>query len=647
MDYQLDEIEQAVTEICEDNKPEVTEFTGGQIANYRGAWSQISSDPWLLNSIQGVEIPFFQIPVQLKEPRPYNLSEEEKLAVDQEIDKFLQKEIIERVEPEWGQVISNVFLRPKKDGGHRMILDLTWVNLHVKYEHFKMHSIQTALEMMRMDCWMASIDLKDAYYSVPVKAEQRKFLRFRWKGELFQFKVLPNGLACAPRCFTKILNPVFASLRELGVEAFPYIDDSFIVADSSEVCKESVDRLADMLGSLGFVLHQQKSVMEPTKELTFLGFNLNSEELKVFLTEDKEEKLIRAAESALENRTHSIREIAGLIGLMIAFAQAFRYAEAYIKHLEMDKVQALRRARGNFDDKMLLSDDSIREIHWWLSNVRQSGRPIRMGPPQLMLFTDASNEGWGAHLGETAIGGRWSEKEKEEHINALELKAIQLGLEALCEGEGVHIRIMTDSTTAMAYIKHHGGVRSEPCNEIAQQIWQWAERRDMWLSAAHIPGVENTLADYKSRHFADNLEWSLNDKLYEKVVDAFGEPEIDLFATRLNCKVPKFVAWLPEPLAVAIDAFSMSWTDLRFYAFPPFSCVGKAVEKALEERATGVLIVPWWPSQPWWGRLVSLGLRHLRFRPKKNNLIKSGKPDNEQLLSKCPLGAFRFWGKRY
>ena len=184
------------------------------------------------------------MPQQEREPRPYKLSEEESEFVDTEL-------VIEKVTALEDQVVSNVFLRPKKDGKYRMILDLTWVNTYVEYEHFKMHSLQTALDMMRPDCWMAYIDLKEAYYAVPVAEVHRKFLRFRWGGELYQFRVLPNGLACTPRIFTKILNPIFAYLKEQGVEAFQYIDDSFIVADSAERCEESVKVLSQTLESLG------------------------------------------------------------------------------------------------------------------------------------------------------------------------------------------------------------------------------------------------------------------------------------------------------------------------------------------------------------------------------------------------------------
>ena len=620
-------------------------FVGGQISKFGAEWRKITSDSWLLNSIQGVSIPFVELPIQSREPQPYRLSEEESASVDTELLKFLEKGVVQQVQPLEGQVISNIFLRPKKDGGHRLILDLTWVNLHIEYEHFKMHSLQTALNMVRRNCWMGSIDLRDAYYSVPVNPEHTKFLRFRWRNNLYEFRVLPNGLACAPRFFTKILSPVFAILREEGLEGFPYIDDSFVVSDDFETCERSLHQLSDTLEKLGFVIHETKSVMIPTQELVFLGFVIDSQEFKVYLTRDKEEKMVRAAEDILRKKSPTIREVAGILGLMTAFSQAFRYAEAYGKALDRDKVEALREARGDFRARMVLSEGSRRGILWWLRNVERSGRPVRETDPVVTLFTDASNEGWGAHLEDRTAGGRWTEQEKEAHINVLELKAILFGLKALCELEDTHIKILTDNTTALAYVKHHGGVRSEECDRVAQEIWEWAEDRQVWLSIAHIPGADNKVADFKSRNFEDNLEWQLGEKVFRRIVDRFGEPEIDLFATRLNCKVLCFVSWQPDPEAWLVDAFAWSWTGLKFYAFPPFSMVGKVVEKILEDDASGVLVVPWWPSQPWWGRLISLRLPHLRFRPKKKKLIPSGSPDNDQLLNNCPLGAFHFMGR--
>ena len=492
------------------------------MAKHVKEWEKLTSDPWIINNVRGVTIPFVAVPVQEREPRPYRLSEHERDFVDLELEELLQKGIIEESEESLDQIVSNIFLRPKKDGSYRMILDLTWVNEHIEYEHFKMESLHTALGMVRQDSWMGSIDLKDAYYSVPIREDQRCYLRFRWGNRLFQFKVLPNGLACAPRIFTKLLKPVFASLRERGLECFPYIDDSFVIADDKDTCQYALTELKDLLERLGFVVHPVKSELTPKRSLVFLGFNLDSEEMQISLTEDKEEKLERAIRDLLGKDLPSIREVAGLVGLMESYSVAVPYGSMHAKRLEMEKIAALAESKGDFDQRMSPSQEARQDCLWWLLNARGAGNQIRRPKPDFTMFADASNEGWGAHVGEETSGGRWAEEEKEDYINVLELKAILLGLQSLCRVKGCHIRIMTDNTTALAYVAHQGGVRSLRCQQVAKQIWFWAEENENWLSIAHIPGVENVLADHKSRHFADNLEWELNPKLFQKIIEVLG-----------------------------------------------------------------------------------------------------------------------------
>ena len=141
---------------------------------------------------------------------PFSPSERE--IITEEITKLLDKGVIEQIDRVQGDFISTIFVRPKKDGTFRMILNLKQLNEFVSYYHFKMDTIQTALKLMRPGCFMASVDLKDAYYSVPIALEDRKYLKFEWQGSYFQYTCLPNGLACAPRLFTKILKPVSSQI---------------------------------------------------------------------------------------------------------------------------------------------------------------------------------------------------------------------------------------------------------------------------------------------------------------------------------------------------------------------------------------------------------------------------------------------------
>ena len=79
-----------------------------------------------------------------------------------------------------------------------------------------MESSQYVLKVMKQGCLMASVDLKDAYYSVPLANEQRKFTKFIWNGELFQYICLVLGLTCSARKFTKLMKPVFLYVFKYG-----------------------------------------------------------------------------------------------------------------------------------------------------------------------------------------------------------------------------------------------------------------------------------------------------------------------------------------------------------------------------------------------------------------------------------------------
>lgn len=143
------------------------------------------------------------------------------------------------------------------------------------------------MEILQKGGYMASLDLADAYYSVPVDQEDRKYLRLKWRGNLFQYACLPNGLAQAPRNFTKILKPIFGHLATRGFTTFGYIDDTFIWGDTFEECETAVESLRTLFVRLGFKIQREKSVFTPTREITFLGYVLNSVTMKVYPTGGK------------------------------------------------------------------------------------------------------------------------------------------------------------------------------------------------------------------------------------------------------------------------------------------------------------------------------------------------------------------------
>jgi hypothetical protein len=151
-----------------------------------------------------------------------------------------------------------------------------------------------------------------------------------------------------------------------------------------------------------------------------------------------------------------------------------------------------------------------------------------------------------------------------------------------------------------------GGTKSQSCNELAKRIWNWCEKHNIWQSAAHVPGILNVVADTRSRKFKDQTEWMLNKIVFNKIISTFGTQQVDLFASRLNKQLPKYVAWLPDPGAVAIDAFTIDWGNIYFYAFPPFCLIGRCLQKVTQDNAEGILVVPYWSTQAWFPVLMRM-----------------------------------------
>ena len=179
-----------------------------------------------------------------------------------------------------------------------------------------------------------------------------------------------------------------------------------------------------------------------------------------------------------------------------------------------------------------------------------------------------------------------------------------------------------------------GSSHTAVCDGLVRDIWAFAISQNVWLSASHIPGKQNTEADEESRHSELHTEWKLAPSIFNEIILHFQvTPEIDLFASRLNYQLKPFVSYRPDPEAYAINAFQLSWQHIFFYAFPPFCLIGRVLQKVLMEGAEGILIVPNWPNQPWYSRLTSLlKIKPLCISRRKQLLHLPSKPEVQHPL---------------
>ena len=147
---------------------------------------------------------------------------------------------------------------------------------------------------------------------------------------------------------------------------------------------------------------------------------------------------------------------------------------------------------------------------------------------------------------------------------------------------------------------------SNICNDISRDIWLWCKERDLWFTVAHIPGVENTIADKASQIFNDTSEWQLDKPCFYKLRKFFGKPDIDMFSSRMNFQIERYVPWEPDPQAYAVYAFTLNWKEYFNYMFPPFGIIPQVLQKIKEDQAKAVLIVPQWETQAWYPKLARL-----------------------------------------
>lgn len=151
-----------------------------------------------------------------------------------------------------------------------------------------------------------------------------------------------------------------------------YLDDTLIIGDTVEQTRKSVKAVTRGLESLGFLIHPGKSVLEPQRVSNLLGFILNSEDMTLRLPEAKMHEIKQLCSELRLSQSTTIRQVAKVIGKLVAAFPAVLYGPLFYRSIEKDKVVALKLHRGHFDRKMSLSQESKQELQWWvlMSNRR-------------------------------------------------------------------------------------------------------------------------------------------------------------------------------------------------------------------------------------------------------------------------------------
>ena len=224
----------------------------------------------------------------------------------------------------------------------------------------------------------------------------------------------------------------------------------------------------------------------------------------------------------------------------------------------------------SLDKSIPVTGNFLNHLKWWenLQNL-MAGAPIHPHIHNTLVFTDASQKGWGAHLNKIVLSGLWSNKEAQLHINVLELKAVLLALKGFQEHlQGQRVVICSDNSTVVSYLNKEGGTHSIEMCALIWRILAFTNSRRIQIRARHVPGFLNVIADSLSRRGkVIQTEWSLHQQIFNQICRVWHTPMVDLFATHLNYKLPIYVSPVPDKKAWKIDALNICWEGLDGYVF--------------------------------------------------------------------------------
>jgi hypothetical protein len=141
---------------------------------------------------------------------------------------------------------------------------------------------------------------------------------------------------------------------------------------------------------------------------------------------------------------------------------------------------------------------------------------------------------------------------------------------------------------------------------IAEDLWKLCLDRQIVLKAEHIAGMLNITADQASRMSLDRHEWKVHPKIFNFLNRIWGPFQLDLFASRTNSQLPRYYAWKPDPFSEGTDAFLQKWSKMKLWANPPWVLIPQILAKLIRDKASMTILVPMWPSAPWFPLLVKL-----------------------------------------
>jgi hypothetical protein len=395
------------------------------------------------------------------------------------------------------------------------------------------------------------------------------------------------------------MKPVMAALHRQLITVTVYLDDFLTIAPADQIAAHTTT-VCDTLTACGFTIND-KSSLTPSQRLQYLGIQIDSTVRRSFIPPDKRNELAVsiAKFQALQQVTRrQLEHLAGLLSFFLPHCVTGTYYSCrFIADMNRHTSPDDRDTRIQMPPALLATLQELSHL------CLDTGAAFPPASPSLHLYTDASNEGWGATLSQQEFAGTWSPKEAKLHINSKELLAVLKTLRRSSLQE-LTLAVHSDNLTAIRCLQRLGSAKGQVLNRICKLIDVHCHRHHLHLLPQYVPGHLNVLADALSRNRPLPGEWKLDPLVFKQICGRWGTPEVDLFASHFNNQLPVFVS--PLPSATLHDALSLPWRWEFLYAFPPSKLLLRLLQRIHQHPLKQfILIFPWWPHRLWFPLLMS------------------------------------------
>jgi hypothetical protein len=277
-----------------------------------------------------------------------------------------------------------------------------------------METLTTVLPLIEHGDWFTSWDIRKGFFNIYIHPSHQKYFCFEFEGVRYQYTCLVMGLSISPLYFSKLVGVLVQLACRWGIKISFYMDDTLLRAPSWQVAYQNHILFGNLLQQAGFLLHADKSVSEPTQQIKYLGFILDSTDLTISLPVEKVARLQQATRKALREmdskRVLTVRIAAKTIGFIISSLPTTLYGKAHYRRLEFAKLDALSAHAFNFDAPFQWPESAREDLLWWSSPSRQFKASFQSVACTTTLTTDASLEGWGAISKKGEVFGAWEDE---------------------------------------------------------------------------------------------------------------------------------------------------------------------------------------------------------------------------------------------